>query len=146
MRLISKGISLFSLYAGGSFAFLFGLHRIGYPLIALAPGGGAVLGLAAVIAYLQSGPDSFVFDPHSRTYTHHYGLPHFERMQTGTFDDIAALSVDSCLTHNDIKGDVFYHLRLHWSVRGRCPLSLCRFRAEKQADAMREVIVDKLGL
>ncbi len=146
MRLLSKGITLFSLYAAGSFAVLLGLQRIGHLPIALAPGGGAVLTLAAVSAYLQSGPECLILDPHHRTYTYHYGLPHFARLQTGTFDDIAAMSVDSCLTHNDLKGNAHYNLRLHWGVRGRRPLSLCWFRDEKKAEAMREVLADKLGL
>lgn len=146
MRLLSKGVTLFSLYAGGSLAVLFGLHRVGHQFFTLVPGGGAVLTVAAVSAYLQSGPDCLILDPRHRTYTYQYGLPHFERLKTGTFDDIAALSVDSCLTHSDIKRDVFYHLRLHWGVRGRRPLSLCWFRGEKKAEAMREVLADKLGL
>lgn len=146
MRLLSKGVTLFSLYAGGSLAVLFGLHRMGHQFFTLVPGGGAVLVLASVSAYFQSGPDSLILDPRHRTYTHQYGLPHFERLKTGTFEDIAALSVDSCLTHSDLKGDAHYNIRLHWDVPGRCPLSLCWFRDEKKAEVLREVLADKLGL
>lgn len=135
-----KGLTLLSLWLGGSLALLFGLHHAASQN---AAAWSWLLSMGAIYLWWLAGPDDLNLDLRQRTYQYRRGFLYFAPTEQGTFADVSTVGVQP---YSNSRRQAQYSLLLIWNVPGRRATNLGEFQTREQADAQRTRLLEALAL